>query len=260
MLEKEEVEKNNPANVEQEKNNNKMNEINDKCIENLTQLNNNKKSIIHAGIDAEAIVEEYENHSQFKPNTQMAQQVFHKQLNMLHNFKNENEPFMHETTHELFINPLAKNISKNKFALESSQLEQKIAAKFNKPSQQLGSQFQTVKLTKRVESPEPAANFFPSKASQFINHQGEVDEDEYELEEDEESGDEDEEELISIQKQKEQQATEEAEVGSDNEEQEDVGDYCKGGYHPVKIGDLYAQRYHVLRKLGWGHFSTGKLF
>lgn len=32
-------------------------------------------------------------------------------------------------------------------------------------------------------------------------------------------------------------------VGSDNEEQEDVGDYCKGGYHPVKIGDLYNQRY-----------------
>lgn len=56
--------------------------------------------------------------------------------------------------------------------------------------------------------------------------------------------------------QKQQQQTEEAEVGSDNEEQEDVADYCKGGYHPVKIGDLYAQRYHVLRKLGWGHFST----
>lgn len=56
--------------------------------------------------------------------------------------------------------------------------------------------------------------------------------------------------------QKQQQQTEENEVGSDNEEQEDVADYCKGGYHPVKIGDLYAQRYHVLRKLGWGHFST----
>ena len=46
------------------------------------------------------------------------------------------------------------------------------------------------------------------------------------------------------------------EPGSDNEEQEDIGDYCKGGYHPVKIGDLYNSRYHVLRKLGWGHFST----
>lgn len=45
-------------------------------------------------------------------------------------------------------------------------------------------------------------------------------------------------------------------IGSDNEEQEDANDYCKGGYHPVRIGDLYNQRYHVLRKLGWGHFST----
>ncbi len=29
-----------------------------------------------------------------------------------------------------------------------------------------------------------------------------------------------------------------------------------GGYHPVKIGDLFHSRYHVVRKLGWGHFST----
>lgn len=43
---------------------------------------------------------------------------------------------------------------------------------------------------------------------------------------------------------------------SDDEEQEDSSDYCKGGYHPVKIGDLFLNRYHVTRKLGWGHFST----
>lgn len=43
---------------------------------------------------------------------------------------------------------------------------------------------------------------------------------------------------------------------SDEEEQEDSQDYCKGGYHPVKIGDLFQSRYHVTRKLGWGHFST----
>uniref|UniRef100_A0A1B0GNN4 non-specific serine/threonine protein kinase n=1 Tax=Phlebotomus papatasi TaxID=29031 RepID=A0A1B0GNN4_PHLPP len=30
----------------------------------------------------------------------------------------------------------------------------------------------------------------------------------------------------------------------------------KCGYHPVKIGDLFQERYHVTRKLGWGHFST----
>ncbi|XP_063976254.1 SRSF protein kinase 3 [Diachasmimorpha longicaudata] len=43
---------------------------------------------------------------------------------------------------------------------------------------------------------------------------------------------------------------------SEEEEQEDSSDYCKGGYHPVKIGDLFLNRYHVARKLGWGHFST----
>ncbi|KAL0978811.1 hypothetical protein UPYG_G00176040 [Umbra pygmaea] len=45
-------------------------------------------------------------------------------------------------------------------------------------------------------------------------------------------------------------------LGSDDEEQEDPNDYCKGGYHHVKIGDLFNGRYHVIRKLGWGHFST----
>ncbi|XP_022238262.1 SRSF protein kinase 3-like isoform X2 [Limulus polyphemus] len=45
-------------------------------------------------------------------------------------------------------------------------------------------------------------------------------------------------------------------LGSDDDEQEDPKDYCKGGYHPVKIGDLFHGRYHVIRKLGWGHFST----
>ena len=94
---------------------------------------------------------------------------------------------------------------------------------------------------KRVESPEPVGVY------SNINNKTD-----YEEPDDEE---EDDEELISINKQQQQQQ-QEAEVGSDNEEQEDVGDYCKGGYHPVKIGDLYAQRYHVLRKLGWGHFST----
>jgi serine/threonine-protein kinase SRPK1 len=42
----------------------------------------------------------------------------------------------------------------------------------------------------------------------------------------------------------------------EEEEQESREDYRKGGYHPVKIGDLFLQRYHVIRKIGWGHFST----
>nr|XP_020448717.1 SRSF protein kinase 1-like isoform X2 [Monopterus albus] len=45
-------------------------------------------------------------------------------------------------------------------------------------------------------------------------------------------------------------------LGSDDDEQEDPNDYCRGGYHHVKIGDLFNERYHVIRKLGWGHFST----
>ncbi|TRY56946.1 hypothetical protein DNTS_023880, partial [Danionella cerebrum] len=40
-------------------------------------------------------------------------------------------------------------------------------------------------------------------------------------------------------------------LGSDDEEQEDPADYCR-----VRIGDLFNNRYHVIRKLGWGHFST----
>lgn len=42
-----------------------------------------------------------------------------------------------------------------------------------------------------------------------------------------------------------------------NQDEEDVADYCKGGYHPVRIGEKYKNgRYEVVRKLGWGHFST----
>jgi len=46
------------------------------------------------------------------------------------------------------------------------------------------------------------------------------------------------------------------ETESDIEEQEDPDDYTPGGYHPVQIGDLYQDQYKVIRKLGWGHFST----
>eukprot|EP00080_Pristionchus_pacificus_P008079 PDM68099.1 spk-1 [Pristionchus pacificus] len=45
-------------------------------------------------------------------------------------------------------------------------------------------------------------------------------------------------------------------LGSDDEEQEDPKDYKRGGYHPVSIGDVFNGKYHVIRKLGWGHFST----
>uniref|UniRef100_A0A3Q3KF98 non-specific serine/threonine protein kinase n=1 Tax=Monopterus albus TaxID=43700 RepID=A0A3Q3KF98_MONAL len=49
-------------------------------------------------------------------------------------------------------------------------------------------------------------------------------------------------------------------LGSDDEEQEDPNDYCKGEspltVFMLTLGDLYNGKYHVIRKLGWGHFST----
>lgn len=45
--------------------------------------------------------------------------------------------------------------------------------------------------------------------------------------------------------------------GSEASEEEDLEDYCKGGYHPVEPGQVYKNgRYTIVRKLGWGHFST----
>lgn len=41
-----------------------------------------------------------------------------------------------------------------------------------------------------------------------------------------------------------------------NFEQENVLDYCYGGYKPIKIGEELGDRYKVVRKLGFGHFST----
>ncbi|CAE6474373.1 unnamed protein product [Rhizoctonia solani] len=40
------------------------------------------------------------------------------------------------------------------------------------------------------------------------------------------------------------------------EREEAVGDYLPGGYLRVRIGDRFAHRYRIARKLGWGHFST----
>lgn len=40
-------------------------------------------------------------------------------------------------------------------------------------------------------------------------------------------------------------------------DEEDSEDYCKGGYHPVSVGEQYKDgKYTIVQKLGWGHFST----
>ncbi|KAF9944672.1 serine/threonine protein kinase, CMGC group [Mortierella alpina] len=42
-----------------------------------------------------------------------------------------------------------------------------------------------------------------------------------------------------------------------SDEEEDMEDYKKGGYHYVAVGDVFHEgRYLILQKLGWGHFST----
>ncbi|KAN0015489.1 hypothetical protein ACTFIU_008222 [Dictyostelium citrinum] len=43
---------------------------------------------------------------------------------------------------------------------------------------------------------------------------------------------------------------------SNNNEDEGIKDYKQGGYHPVRKNDVYGGRYQVVKKLGWGHFST----
>jgi serine/threonine-protein kinase SRPK3 len=51
--------------------------------------------------------------------------------------------------------------------------------------------------------------------------------------------------------------TEDEDDANTADEEEDYEDYCKGGYHPVQVGETFKDgRYEVIRKLGWGHFST----
>lgn len=35
-----------------------------------------------------------------------------------------------------------------------------------------------------------------------------------------------------------------------------IEDYRPGGYHPVMLGDLFNDKYKVIRKLGYGGYST----
>ncbi|XP_070758489.1 SRSF protein kinase 3-like [Enoplosus armatus] len=45
-------------------------------------------------------------------------------------------------------------------------------------------------------------------------------------------------------------------LGSYDEQQENPADYGIGGYYPVEIGEIFVDCYQVVKKLGWGHFST----
>ena len=45
----------------------------------------------------------------------------------------------------------------------------------------------------------------------------------------------------------------------DSSEDEGMPDYKIGGYHPVHVGEILLDRYIIIQKLGWGHFSTVKI-
>ena len=42
----------------------------------------------------------------------------------------------------------------------------------------------------------------------------------------------------------------------DSSEDEGLPDYKIGGYHPIHVGEILLDRYVIIQKLGWGHFST----
>mmetsp|Transcript_11014 Transcript_11014/g.16394 ORF Transcript_11014/g.16394 Transcript_11014/m.16394 type:complete len:796 (-) Transcript_11014:1689-4076(-) len=54
---------------------------------------------------------------------------------------------------------------------------------------------------------------------------------------------------------KNQNGSDSAEDYTDDEDEGEDG-YKPGGYHSVRVGEVYNQRYVVIKKLGWGHFST----
>lgn len=42
----------------------------------------------------------------------------------------------------------------------------------------------------------------------------------------------------------------------DDNDVEELDDYNKDGYHPGHVGEIIDSKYVILKKLGWGHFST----
>ena len=43
---------------------------------------------------------------------------------------------------------------------------------------------------------------------------------------------------------------------SNYSEDEGLEDYKIDGYHPVHVGEILLDRYVIMQKLGYGHFST----
>ncbi|KAJ3039254.1 serine/threonine protein kinase, CMGC group [Rhizophlyctis rosea] len=113
-----------------------------------------------------------------------------------------------------------------------------------KKAKQVAAQSAAVK--KKRKSTGPSATAPPASSSALKKKQSKL-----KLEEDYSSGSDSEVDVTT-----DSQASDEDE-SEFSEEEEDAEDYTKGGYHPVQVGDKFNEgRYTILRKLGWGHFST----
>ena len=47
-----------------------------------------------------------------------------------------------------------------------------------------------------------------------------------------------------------------SEASSHDGDVEELDDYHVDGYHPAHVGEIIDSKYVILKKLGWGHFST----
>lgn len=52
------------------------------------------------------------------------------------------------------------------------------------------------------------------------------------------------------------ESSSESDSDDDDNDVEEIEDYGIDGYHPAHVGEIIDSKYVILKKLGWGHFST----
>ena len=53
-----------------------------------------------------------------------------------------------------------------------------------------------------------------------------------------------------------QSSSDHSSSSNDDNDVEDLEDFDFNGYHPAHVGEIIDSKYVLLKKLGWGHFST----
>ena len=103
-------------------------------------------------------------------------------------------------------------------------------------------------LTEDIEHDEAGEETFEDDDDEEEYEEEEDIEDEEEFDDTETTGDTDDGEESSYEESSDEDYSDDDDEGADG--------YKIGGYHPVKLGEVYNSKYLVLKKLGWGHFST----